>query len=139
MILNLNAFYATDKACMTCSIFFLQYRQFQQAMLFLWFYFMHEKCVSITRALKIGRMTPIWVHSKFKISIVIKSICMSFFVCLQLYLIKLTDIIKNVWYRTKTIVASTYDVSCSSIVDAFVTSRFTTGPIRIFEYWKCLN
>lgn len=28
----------------------------------------------------------------------------------------------------------TYDASCSSIIDAFITSRFTTGPIRMLEY-----
>jgi hypothetical protein len=28
----------------------------------------------------------------------------------------------------------TYWLSCSNMVEAFITSFFTTGPIRIFEY-----
>lgn len=30
----------------------------------------------------------------------------------------------------------TYCESCTSMVDAFITSRFTTGPIRILAYCK---
>lgn len=33
----------------------------------------------------------------------------------------------------------TYDASCSSIIDAFMTSRLTTGPIRMLAYCEHIN
>lgn len=53
------------------------------------------------------------------------------------YQVKFEDRQKKIKKWNKTLeIGYTYVDSCSSIIDAFITSRLTTGPIRMLAYWK---